>query len=58
MELRKFDIGSDFEIIKNWIDDERTHAMWCANLFEYPLNRDNFAGCLKMRQKSMGMFLI
>ncbi len=26
MELRKYDPGRDFEIIKNWIDDERTHA--------------------------------
>ena len=54
MELRKYDSGRDFEIIKNWIDDERTHAMWCANLFEYPLNRENFARVLEDAAKKYG----
>ena len=47
MKLRKYDPERDVDIIKNWIDDERTHAMWCANLFEYPLNRDNVAQVLE-----------
>ena len=54
MELRKYDPGRDFEIIKNWIDDERTHAMWCANLFDYPLNRENVAEVLSYAVENYG----
>ena len=54
MELRKYDPGRDFEIIKNWIDDERTHAMWCANLFEYPLNQVNVADVLSHALEKYG----
>ena len=54
MELRKYDSKRDFEIIKNWIDDERTHAMWCANLFDYPLNRENVAEVLSYAVENYG----
>ena len=54
MELRKYDPERDFEIIKNWIDDERTHAMWCANLFEYPLNRKNVTEVLLLAAEKYG----
>ena len=54
MELRKYDPERDFEIIKNWIDDERTHAMWCANLFEYPLNRENVTEVLLLAAEKYG----
>ena len=42
MRLRPFIASKDFEIIKNWISDERTHAMWCANLMAYPIKKENF----------------
>ena len=42
MRLRPFIASKDFEIIKNWISDERTHAMWCANLIAYPIKKENF----------------
>ena len=42
MILRKFDPAVDFDAIKNWIDDERTHAMWCAGRFAFPLEKENF----------------
>lgn len=54
MDLRKYSPEKDFDIIKNWIDDERTHAMWCANLFEYPLNRENVAEVLEYALKTYG----
>ena len=42
MRLRPFMASKDFNIIKNWISDERTHAMWCANLIAYPIKKENF----------------
>ena len=43
MRIRPFDISKDISVIKNWITDERTHAMWCANLIEYPIKKENFS---------------
>lgn len=42
MKLRPYNPDRDFEIIKHWISDERTHAMWCANRTEFPLERNSF----------------
>lgn len=42
MRLRPFIENKDFDEIKNWISDERTHAMWCANLIHYPMEKENF----------------
>ena len=42
MRLRPFILPCDFDEIKNWISDERTHALWCANLINYPLEEENF----------------
>ena len=42
MRLRPFILSRDFDEIKNWISDERTHAMWCANLIKYPIEKENF----------------
>lgn len=47
MKLRRFIINTDFDEIKNWINDERTHAMWCANLINYPLDKDNLEWFLR-----------
>ncbi len=46
MKLRAFDPDTDFEMIRNWTTDERAHAMWCANRFHYPLEKDNFLAVL------------
>lgn len=42
MRLRPFILCCDFDEIKNWISDERTHAMWCANLMKFPIEKENF----------------
>lgn len=42
MRLRPFILGCDFNEIKNWISNERAHAMWCANLIKYPIEKENF----------------
>ena len=47
MRLRPFIPYIDFEEIKNWISDERTHAMWCANLIAYPIEKVNFESVME-----------
>lgn len=37
MRLRPYINIKDFEYVKKWINGERTHAMWCANLIPYPV---------------------
>ena len=54
MKLREYIPSKDFDIIKNWIDDERTHAMWCACRFEYPLEKENFEEVLKDMHSKWG----
>lgn len=53
LKLRAFDIDMDFEVIRNWITDERTHAMWSANRIGFPMERKDFEDFLK-RQKEEG----
>ena len=53
MILKRFDPVGNFETIKNWIDDERTHVMWCASRFAFPLEKENFTNTLSdMNSKS------
>ena len=53
MRIRPYIDHKDHESIKTWITDERTHAMWCANLISYPLEKDNFT---KVMQEIAGKF--
>ena len=46
MKIRAFDFGDDFDAIKTWITDERTHMMWCANLIPYPLEKEKLRSFL------------
>lgn len=39
MHLRLYNEQTDFTYIAEWITDERTHALWCANLLSYPITR-------------------
>lgn len=54
MKLRPLDIRKDFEIIRNWVPDERAHAMWCANRFAYPLTLENFEKVLGEAAEKFG----
>jgi RimJ/RimL family protein N-acetyltransferase len=54
MVIRLFEIDRDFEYISNWISDERTHAMWCANLIHYPLEKENFRNFLSEISSKFG----
>lgn len=42
MRIRPYISVLDFDEMDKWITDERTHAMWCANLISYPLQKRNF----------------
>ena len=42
MNIREYKADKDFSIIQDWITDERTHAMWCANRTSFPLQREAF----------------
>ncbi len=41
MRIRPY-LNKDFEVISKWIADERSHALWCANLIPYPLEKNSF----------------
>ena len=42
MKIRSFDPDNDFDVIRNWITDERTHMLWCAGRIPFPMSRTAF----------------
>lgn len=42
MRIRPYIPGKDFEYVSKWIDDERTHAFWCASRLPYPITQQFF----------------
>ena len=46
MRLRPYVHSRDFDKIKDWLADERAHAMWCANRMRFPLEKTNFSDAL------------
>lgn len=47
MNIRPYDAETDFSEIRNWITDARTHALWCANRFAFPLDKAQLAQTLE-----------
>ncbi len=47
MKLRNYIEETDFPFVQSWMEDERSHALWCAGQFAYPLDRDNFREALR-----------
>lgn len=47
MRLRAYIEEKDFPYIRKWLQDERTHSLWCAGLLQYPLQPDNFRDFLR-----------
>jgi len=41
MRIRPYIESKDYAYIEKWIDDEKIHALWCANLIPYPITREN-----------------
>ena len=54
MRLRQYIPALDFDRIKTWITDERTHAMWCAYRFSFPLSREDFDNVLREHAEKYG----
>ena len=40
MKLRSYVAAKDYQIIKNWITDERMHDLWCAKRIPYPMTEE------------------
>lgn len=47
MRIRPYILNKDYESLARWIDDERTHAFWCANLLPYPMTQKSFHDLLE-----------
>ncbi len=53
MRIRPYQ-DKDFDIISQWITDERSHALWCANLMPYPLEKNSFDALLQEAEERFG----
>ena len=53
MRIRPY-INKDFDIISQWITDERAHALWCANLIPYPVEKKGFDDLLLRVEERFG----
>lgn len=42
MRIRPYIPSKDYAYLSKWIDDERTHAYWCANRLPYPITQKSF----------------
>ena len=47
MRIRPYIPCKDYEYVSKWIDNERTHAFWCANLLPYPITQNFFHDLLR-----------
>lgn len=53
MRIRPY-LNKDFASISQWIADERSHALWCANLIPYPLEKNGFDSFLLQAEERSG----
>ena len=60
MRLRPYIKSKDFKYIAGWIDNERSHALWCANNFPYPITAEAFHGFLEktMEEWTVNAFVV
>ena len=60
MRLRPYIKSKDFEHIAGWIDNERSHALWCANHFPYPVTAEAFHSFLEktMEEWTVNAFVV
>ena len=42
MRIRPYIEANDYEYLEKWIDNEKIHALWCANLMPHPITKENF----------------
>ena len=53
MRLRPYR-KSDAKAVRNWIEDERTHALWCGNLLPFPFTEKDFNQYLEETEERRG----
>lgn len=53
MRIRPYQ-KKDFEVISKWITEERAHALWCANLIPFPLEKKSFDELLVEAEERFG----
>lgn len=58
MHIRPYNEQADFAYIKNWISDERAHALWCANLLSYPLSESGLHQYLEENETDRGFVFV
>lgn len=58
MQIRPYNEQLDFMYIKKWISDERTHALWCANLIPFPLSADSLHQYLIEHENDRGYVFV
>ena len=51
MRLRPYMVSADYEYLAKWVEDERIHALWCANKIPYPLSADKLQEILDIEAK-------
>ena len=54
MKIRLFNLDDDFDVIKTWISDERTHMLWCANRIQFPMTKSAFKEFLEIIASQSG----
>ena len=47
VRLRPYIHSKDYDYIHSWVTDERTHALWCANLVPYPMTAEKLQEVLE-----------
>lgn len=47
MRIRPYIEARDYGYLERWIVDERTHALWCANLIPYPVTKEKLRAFLE-----------
>lgn len=47
MRIRPYIESRDFASLETWIEDEKIHALWCADLIPYPVTKENFHAFLE-----------
>lgn len=46
MKIREYANETDYTYISSWVQDEKTHYLWCAERFAYPLKQEDFNNVL------------
>lgn len=47
MRIRPYIESRDYESIEKWVDSEKIHALWCANLIPYPITKESLHAFLE-----------